>query len=218
MFLYVSERKAYARIVLEGLTVTGAFLILTPNDTAVFYCKEKETGGVILDCVKDPKAGARLCEELRSLYPTIPIAAIVAGRSIPDLRADVVIRDMGDPMALIDQLRPFLCRICGWEVQTLSTYALTVHADHAQVAYYMGSPFPLSPKENRLLYCLLYRAPRPTSIDDLLELCYHGEPCSLTNLNTLIRRINHRALQILPRPLILRENGYFRLRRGIVRE
>ena len=218
MFLYVSQRKAYSRIILEELTKTGAFLFLTSTDTAVFFCKEKETGGVILDCVRDLQECAHICEELRSLYPTIPIAAIVAGQTVPDLRVDTVVRDVGDPNALAEQLRPFLCHVCGWEVQALSTYTLTLHADPAQPAYYMGSHLPLSPKENRLLYCLLYRAPRQTSTDDLLELCYHGEPCSLANLNTLVRRINHRAMQIFPRPLIIRENGFFRLRRGIVWE
>lgn len=216
MFLYVSQRKAYSKLILDALTKTGAFLMLSSPDTACFYCRKKETGGVILDCVTDPKITQNLCEQLRAMYPAIPIAAIVSGNTVPDLCADIVVRDTGEPSVLIEQLRVFLTKTCAWTAYSLSTYSLTVHSDPSLPAFYMGSPLNLSPKEHRLLYCLFYRAPRPTTVDDLLDLCYHGESCSLATFNTLIRRINRQAAEIYPPTLIIREGDYYRLRDGIL--
>ena len=215
MFLFVSQRKAYSKLILESLTQTGAFLMLAPPATACFYCQKKETGGVILDCVTDPRKSHTLCDRIRKMYPDIPIAAIVSGQAVPDLCADIVIRDTGDPAFLVAQLRIFLTKICDWTAQKLSTYSLTVHSDPNLPTYYMGSPLHLTTKEHRLLYCLFYRAPRSTTADDLLDLCYH-EPCSITMLNTLIRRINRQASQIHPPTLIIREGDTYRLRDGIL--
>ena len=214
MLIFVTEHKEKHRYLLDRLFENAVYLFVCSYENAAFYCDRKDTGGVILDAVSELPRAEHLCRELHASYPEMPIAAIVSKNAIPDLSVSSLLRDT-DPISLTAALLRF-CSACGWNTRTLSTYALLMSADPRATGY-MGYRLPLSPREHDILRCLLYRAPRLTSIDDLMSLCFRGGRQKAENIPVHISNINKRAARIDPRPLIVNVYGKgYRLRDGIL--
>lgn len=193
----------------------GIYFYVCPYETALFFCEEKDTGGVLLDCLTDLEQGERLCRQLRERYPDMPIAALIGKTDIPDMPATSLIRDC-DTEVLFEEILEFCCVSCGWSIERLSTFSLTVTGDPQQTLY-MGYPLLLSPCQHHILRCLFYRSPAFTTTDDLAFLCFPCEWVGTRNIAVQISAINRRAAKIDPRPLIVNryKEGY-RLRDGIL--
>lgn len=216
MLLFVTDRKSAHASLIEGLLAHGIFLHVTSYDTAEYTCDARDTGGVLLDAVGALRAGERLCHRLHEAYPSMPIAAWVAERAIPNMPIHYLIREHEGQSPLADVLE-FCFRVCGFQETALSTRVLTVGNDPSDTQY-MGYPLALSPREHRILRCLLYRYPHVTSPDELMSLCYPEGVQVAANLSVQISRINESARAIDPRPLVVfypRSGGYC-LREGIL--
>ena len=210
MLILATDRETTKRLAVP-LTDRGILLFTCPLETAQFLCDKKDTGGVIVDCLPCHSVGAALCASLRRLYPNLPIAAIA---SAPILACNRILPESSDEDERIAEAECFARELCGVP-SALSTYALT--ADPAtRAVQYLGYLIKLSPTEFRLLYCLFYRSPRPTTADDLLSLCYHNGPRTVSNVTVQIHRINQKAVRIDPRPLIVCTTDGYRLRDGIL--
>ena len=216
MLLFVTDRKTVHASLIDALIGHGIFLHVATSDTAEHVCEARDTGGVLLDCVGSLRTGEQLCARLREKYPSMPIAAWVAERAIPNMPVNYLLRDSDEASVLADVLEFCFC-VCGFQETPLSTHTLEIGCDPAST-HYMGYTLALSPREHRILRCLLYRYPRPTSPDELLSLCYPEGVQVSANLSVQISRINAAAAAIDPRPLVVflpREGGY-RLRDGIL--
>ena len=215
MMLLITERTASFGRLAVRFHESGIFSFVCHFDNALFYCEEKDTGGVIIDCRYDLPRGEALCEILRDRYPDLPIAALVPENAIPNMPATRIVVDC-EKETLYEELLDFCTHACGWNATRLSTYELLLDKDPLQTRY-MGYPLQLSDRQHVILRCLFYRMPKPTSADDLLSLCYPDAPVRVENIRVQIARINQQAYEIDPRPLIvhIRNQGY-RLRQGIV--
>lgn len=212
MLLWVTENADKHRSTLQALLEKGIFTYVCPYETAAFYCDKKDIGGVILDCVSAIGLGERLCAQLRQSYTEkFPIAALLTENAQTSMLADSLIRTDGEP----NQSILTFCRSCGWQTDPITLYHLTVGADPTQNRY-MGQRLRISKSAHAILRCIAYRAPHPTSTDDLLSLCFPQKQASEKQLIATIREINRLAADIDPRPLIVCERGKgYRLRNGI---
>ncbi len=214
MLVLLTDRKTHHAPLKEALWNLGVYFFEAPLEIGAFICEQKDTGGVILDCIPDLKAGEKLCSFLRATYPQMPIAVILKQTDIPNLPADRILREDKEKSILEDAID--FCRHCGWSEHPMSVYHLSV-GKYPNNTYYMGYPLSLSPLEHEVLRCLFYRSPRLTSADDLLTLCFHGSPVSIRNVAVVISEINRKAKQIDERPLIINHYGKgYRLRKSIV--
>ena len=216
MLLIVSDRAEFFEEIAVRLHMRGIYAFQIPCCTADFYCKSRDTGGVILDCTEDLHAGEALCRKIRDTYPDMPIAAVILPTHIPNMPATRMIRSAEALHPLFEEILDFCRTACGWNTEALSTYSLSVTQDRTQTQY-MGYLMPLSEREHRILHFLFYRAPQVTTLDDLLSLCYPEGGVKAGNVVEMISRINRHAKRIDPRPLIIniRNKGY-RLRDGIL--
>ena len=216
MLVLVTADKARRLSLVRALLEHGIFTYVVSPDTALTVCEQKDTGGVILDCVGALSIGEALCRRLRNDYPPLPIAAIVANRACPDMPVNSLFRAGWTEEELTACVLDFCHRVCGWQQEPLSTFSLTL-GNAPEETVYMGYRMPLSPREHEILRCLLYRSPEYTAADDLLTLCYPEGDQAQSNLTVQIRNINRRAQSIDPRRLIVNRRGLgYRLRHGIV--
>lgn len=218
MLLLVTERTAIFRDFAVRFHQHGIYAYICHYEIARFFCERKDIGGVILDCIPNIEQEEALCRCLRAEYPDMPIAALVPQNSLPDMPACRLIRtdtDFGSER-LFSEMLDFCMLQCGWNAETLSTFALTVTSNPKETVY-MGYRMPLSVKQHTILRCLFYRAPIPISTDDLMALCYPNGMESIKNLAIQIQRINECAARIDPRRLIVNTRGVgYRLRDGIL--
>lgn len=216
MLILVTEQKKKHIATVQGLIANGIYSFVCPYETAGVLCEAKDTGGVVLDCIANLPRAERLCAELRARYPEMPIAAIVAPGSIPNLAVNRLIRTE-NPREAFDDVLDFCIRTCGWNTKILSTFSLRVGETPDQTLY-MGYPLPLTVREHSILRCLFYRAPYVTSKSDLMELCYPEGTQGLENVVVQIQKINQKAAEIDRRPLIVNVYGKgYLLRDGILR-
>ena len=216
MLVFITERTAWFQRFAVRFHAKGVFFYLCHPEVAEFYCREKDTGGVIVDCIPNFSAGERLARVLHEIYPDMPIAAIVPPLSVPDMPAIRIFRDVGKSDALFDEMLEFARVNCGMRTGQLSTFSLLVNHDRHQTRY-MGYLLPLSVQEHKILRFLFYRSPRLTSIDDIADICYVDSAQRIENVSVMISRINRHAAEIDPRPLIVNEYGKgYRLRDGII--
>ncbi len=213
MLLLITDRRHAARAWGTVLLSHGIYHLRASLENAAYLAEQKDIGGVILDCVTDPKRAAALARLLHARYPDLPVCAIRSPREILDIPADRLLceADTDLPFGLLE-----FCRTAGWAPLPMEVFDLYVEEEPSKTRY-MGYSFPLSSREHTLLCCLFYRSPTPTSSDNLMSLCYPGERKSISNLAVTVRRINQRAQAIDPRPLIVNQyaKGYC-LREGIV--
>ena len=215
MLVFVTPYKTRRADLVEHLNRNGVFVYVSSPESAHKIVLQKDTGGVLLDAVGNLGTCERLASDLRSEYPAMPIAAIVAKDAIPQMEINTLLRDT-DERSVLEQALDFCICHCGWRTKVLSTHCLTVD-DIPEATLYMGYRLPLSPKEHEILRCLFYRLPYDTATDDLLSLCYPNQPAKRENLTTLIARINQKAKVIDSHPLIVNRYGKgYRLRDGIL--
>ena len=178
-----------------------------------FSCEREDTGAVILDCVPSLSRGEHICADLKKRYPDMPVAVVATPTAVVNARADAVLRDENFDTLCENILS--LCRANGWSFAPLSTYYLRLAPPDC--AEYMGLSLPLSPAEFRILHCIFYHSPRPTSTELLVALSAGEGAKNETSLAVLIHRINQKAAEIDPRPLIVNEYGKgYRIRDGLI--
>lgn len=215
MLVIISERTAWWKDHAVRLNQKGIFAFLASYEQGLRYCKTRATGGVVIDCVRHLKHGEELCHRLHSLYPELPLAALVCTKAVPNMPVSRLLRETQEE-DLFDALLDFCVTTCGWETGPLSTHALTVGNIPSKTVY-MGCVLSLTERESLILRCLFYRAPKITSAKDLTRLCYPGQTRSAGNLAVHIQSINQKASLIDPRPLIVNERAKgYRLRDGIL--
>ena len=215
MLMLISDRSAWLNGLAARLHEKGVFLYICHYGAAKFYCEKKDIGGVFLDGIPNIRKAVELCRALREEYPELPILLSAPAHTRPSVPATSLIRTDAetDPT---ETIMDFYRHACGWYGDVLSTFSLTVTSSPAKTIY-MGYPLPLSKSEHTLLRCLFYQAPKPLTKEELTELCSPCTPRLFGNIAVLVGRINRRAAEIDPRPLILckRSVGYF-LRDGII--
>jgi DNA-binding response OmpR family regulator len=215
MLIFVTDRKSAHLDLIANLKANGIYTFVCAYDAADALCKIKDTGGVVLDAIANLPRAEALCARLRAAYPEMPIAAIVAPLAVPDMAINTLIRICRNN-DLAGEILDFCTHVCGWKTDRMTTYTLTVGNTPAET-YYMGYPLPLSVREHEVLRCLFYRAPRITTKDDLMRLCYPEGHQKINNIVVQIHGINQKAAAIDPRPLIICHRGEgYALRDGIL--
>lgn len=213
MLLIITDRERWASHLSPILLENGIYHLCVPLSYGTFTCEREDTGAVILDCVPSLSRGEHICADLKRRYPNMPVAIVAAPEAIVNARADAVLRD--ENLDTVCENILSLCRANGWTFAPLSTYYLRLTPpDRAE---YMGLSLPLSPAEFRILHCIFYHSPRPTNTELLVALSAKEGAKNEAALAVLIHRINQKAAQIDPRPLIVNEYGKgYRLRDGIL--
>ena len=213
MLLIITDREGWASRLSPLLLENGIYHLCVPTSFGTFACEREDTGAVILDCVPSLSRGEHICADLKRRYPALPVAMVVAPEARPNAHTDAVLRD-GNLDTLCENIA-FLCHANGWSTAPLSTYYLRLTPPCR--ADYMGLPLSLSPAEFRILHCIFYRSPHPTDCEHLVALCADEGASSEESLAVLIHRINQKAAEIDPRPLVVNEYGKgYRLRDGIL--
>ena len=213
MLLIITDREGWASHLSPLLLANGIYHLCVPTSYGTFTCKREDTGAVILDCVPSLVRGERICADLRQRYPNIPIALVAPPKAVVNAPADAVLRD--ESLDTLCENILSLCPANGWSSAPLSTFYLRLAPPDC--AEYMGLSLPLSPAEFRILHCIFYHSPRPTSTELLVALLANEAAKSEDSLAVLIHRINQKAAKIDPRPLIVNEYGKgYRLRDGIL--
>ncbi len=213
MLLLISNHALRARTLAVHLAANGQYPLLAFPENALFLCEQKDIGGVVLDLVDGTGASEALLRTIRSRYPELPVAVIVPDAT-PESEMGECIPDADLCSVVSPRVQYFYASQCGFSAHPLSTYTLSV--DLCKGACYKGYPLPLTPTELRLLHLLLYRAPRPTSADDLHELCASKRSAKVAGIAVHVHHINQKASALDPRPLILHQKDGYRLRDGIL--
>ena len=213
MLLIITDREGWASRLSPILLENGIYHLCVPVSFGTFICEREDTGAVILDCGPSLSRGEHICADLKKRYPALPVAIVASPEARPNAHADAVLRD-GNIDTVCENILS-LCRANGWSTSPLSTYYLRLTPpDRAE---YMGLSLALSPAEFRILHCIFYHSPRPTSTELLVALLANEAARSEDSLAVLIHRINQKAAEIDPRPLIVNEYGKgYRLRDGIL--
>ena len=213
MLIIITDREGWAAHLSPLLLENGIYHLCVPTSFATFACEREDTGAVILDCVPSLSRGEHICADLKRRYPALPVAMVAAPEMVVNAHADAVLRD-GSLDTLCENIAS-LCHANGWSTAPLSTYYLRLTPPCR--ADYMGLPLSLSPAEFRILHCIFYRSPRPTDSEHLVALCADEGASSEESLAVLIHRINQKAAEIDPRPLVVNEYGKgYRIRDGIL--
>ena len=213
MLLIITDREGWASHLSPVLFANGIYHLCVPLSFGTFTCEREDTGAVIVDCVPSLSRGEHICADLKRRYPNMPVAMVAAPEAVVNAPADAIWRD-GNFDTLCENILS-LCRANGWSFAPLSTYYLRLAPPNC--ADYMGFPLSLSPFEFRILHCIFYHSPRPTSTQLLVALLKNEGAKSEDALAVLIHRINQKAAQTDPRPLIINEYGKgYRLRDGII--
>ena len=213
MLLIITDREGWASRLSPFLLERGIYHLCVPHAYGAFTCEREDTGAVILDCVPSLSRGEHLCADLKKRYPELPIALVATPEAIVNAHADAVFRNENFEM-LCENILSF-CLASGWRSAPLSTFYLRLA--HPNKAEYMGQPLSLSPAEFRILHCIFYHSPRPTSTELLVALSALDGAKNEAALAVLIHRINQKAALLDPRPLIVNEYGKgYRLRDGII--
>ena len=213
MLLIITDREGWAAHLSPLLLENGIYHLCVPASFAAFACEREDTGAVILDCVPSLSRGEHICADLKRRYPVLPVAIVASPEARPNAHADAVLRD-GNLDTLCENIAS-LCHANGWSAAPLSTYYLRLTPPDR--ADYMGLPLSLSPAEFRILHCIFYRSPHPTDSEHLVALCADEGASSEESLAVLIHRINQKAAEIDPRPLVVNEYGKgYRIRDGIL--
>ena len=213
MLLIITDREGWASRLSPVLLENGIYHLCVPLSYGTFTCEREDTGAVILDGVPSLSRTEHICADLKHRYPDLPIAIVAAPGAVVNAHTDAVFRDENFDTLCKNILS--LCLANGWSFSPLSTFYLRLTPpDRAE---YMGLSLPLSPAEFRILHCIFYHSPRPTSTELLLALIANNTSSGADALAVLVHRINQKAAEIDPRPLIVNEYGKgYRLRDGII--
>lgn len=197
MFLLVSEQREASLQIIRDLSVNGLFVCYSHFESALHLCREKDTGGVFVDCTGMRAMGSRLCTILRRHYPKMPIAVLIDSKSAPPADVDLILSGSMTDDATARDLLHFFTVGCSYRPRLLCTHYVAVDPQRTTV-HFMGYPMRLSPIEHRILYYLLYRTPHAASVDELCAFCSRETVLTLEAIRVYVHRINHRAKQIAP--------------------
>ncbi len=213
MLLIITNREGWASHLSPRLLENNVYHLCVPFSFGTFVCEREDTGAVILDGVPSLSRAEHVCQDLKRRYPDMPVAIVAAPEAVVNAHADAVLRD-GNLDTVCENILS-LCQANGWSFAPLSTFYLRLTPpDRAE---YMGLPLSLSPAEFRILHCIFYHSPRPTSTELLVALSANEGAKNEASLAVLIHRINQKAAEVDPRPLIVNEYGKgYRLRDGIL--
>ncbi len=170
--------------------------------TALRECDRLDVGGVAIELDEHPEDGLALLSELQRTYPDMPIAVIC---NLPFLKLPprvVRLSTAHEAAPMLDALLQFCikgCRFCTTGRLTLPPLSLSL--DDREWTY-MNEPLPLPSNCHRLLYILLYYAPRKIRMEDLAMLCGYGGKSGAAQLQSLICSINQ-AVKPSLKPLVL---------------
>ena len=213
MLLIITDREGWTSHLSPRLLENNIYHLCVPSSFGTFVCEREDTGAVILDCVPSLTRGEHICADLKQRYPNMPVAIVASQKAIVNAHTDAVFREENRDM-LCENILSF-CFANGWSKKPLSTFYLRMGEQNR--VDYMGASFMLSPSEYRILHCIFYHSPRPTSTALLLSLLASEGAKTESALAVLIHRINQKAADIDPRPLIVNEYGKgYRLRDGII--
>ena len=213
MLLIITDREGWASHLSPILLENNIYHLCVPLSYGTFICEREDTGAVILDGVSSLSRAEHICADLKRRYPELPVAIVATPETMVNAHADAVLRDENRD-TLCKNILSF-CYANGWSNKPLSTYYLRMGAQHR--VDYMGLSMTLSPSEYRILHCIFYHSPRPTSTTLLVSLLTNDGAKNETSLAVLIHRINQKAAEVDPRPLIVNEYGKgYRLRDGII--
>lgn len=213
MLLIITDREGWVSHLSPRLLENNVYHLCVPSSFGTFVCEREDTGAVILDCVPSLTRGEHICHDLKRRYPDMPVAMIASPEAMVNAHTDAVFRDENLDM-LCENILSF-CFANGWSKKPLSTFYLRMGEQNR--VDYMGTSFTLSVSEHRILHCIFYHSPRPTSTSLLVSLLANEGAKNESALAVLIHRINQKAAEIDPRPLIVNEYGKgYRLRNGII--
>ena len=213
MLLIITDREGWASHLSPILLKNNIYHLCVPMSFGTFTCEREDTGAVIVDCLPSLSRGEHICADLKARYPDMPVALVAAPEAVVNARADAVFRE-GNLDTLCKNVLSF-CYSNGWSQKPLSTFYLCM-SEQNRVGY-MGTFMTLSPTEYRILHCIFYHSPKPTGTELLLALLGSEGTKTEAALAVLIHRINQKAADIDPRPLIVNEYGKgYRLRDGII--
>ena len=213
MLLIITDREGWTSHLSPRLLENNIYHLCVPSSFGTFVCEREDTGAVILDCVPSLTRGEHICADLKQRYPNMPVAIVASQKAIVNAHTDAVFREENRDM-LCENILSF-CFANGWSKKPLSTFYLRMGEQNR--VDYMGASFMLSPSEYRILHCIFYHSPRPTSTALLLSLLASEGAKTESALAVLIHRINQKAAEVDPRPLIVNEYGKgYRLRDGII--
>ena len=213
MLLIITDREGWVSHLSPILLENGIYNLCVPFSLGTFICEREDTGAVVLDCVPSLSRSEHICADLKKRYPTMPVAVVVEPQARINAHADAVLRS--ESFDTVCESIISFCRANGWRSAPLSTFYLRLSPpDRTE---YMGLSLPLSPAEFRILHCIFYHSPKPTSTELLVALSAFDGAKNETALAVLIHRINQKAAEIDPRPLIVNEYGKgYRIRDGII--
>lgn len=213
MLLIITDREGWISHLSPILLENNIYHLCVPLSFGTFVCEREDTGAVILDCVPSLTRGEHICADLKQRYPNMPVAIVASQKAIVNAHTDAVFREENRDM-LCENILSF-CFANGWSKKPLSTFYLRMGEQNR--VDYTGASFMLSPSEYRILHCIFYHSPRPTSTALLLSLLASEGAKTESALAVLIHRINQKAAEVDPRPLIVNEYGKgYRLRDGII--
>lgn len=213
MLLIISDREGWASRLSPVLLENGIYHLCVPLSFGTFTCEHEDTGAVILDGVTSLSRAEHICADLKRRYPALPVAIVAAQEAVVNAHTDAVLRD--EKFDTLCENILSLCSANGWSQKPLSTFYLRMAKENR--VDYMGLSVILSPSEYRILHCIFYHSPRPTSTALLTSLLTNEGAKNESALAVLIHRINQKAATIDPRPLIVNEYGKgYRLRDGII--
>ncbi len=213
MILLISDSALRARAIASYLHTDGQHSLLASLETALFLCDKKDIGGIVIDLTDSNALAQEMLRTLLARYPQMPVALILPDGTSPSELCETI-RD-SDPSSIAARVNCFYASQCGFSAASLSAATLTVELT-SKSACYKGYPLSLTPTELRILHLLLYRAPRPTSAEDILTLCFPNTPHKLATLAVHIHHINQKAALIDPRPLVSHSPSGYRLRAGVL--
>ena len=70
MLILITDRRDLGKELASILMDQGIFTFECPLETGAFFCEEKDTGGVLLDCVTDLKQGEALAVNCAKPIPS----------------------------------------------------------------------------------------------------------------------------------------------------
>ena len=213
MLLIITNREGWASRLSPILLENNIYHLCVPLSMGTFTCEREDTGAVILDGVPSLSRAEHICADLKRRYPDMPVAIVATPEAVVNAHADAVLRD--EKLDTVCENILSLCFSNGWSQKPLSTFYLRMSKENR--VNYMGLSMTLSPSEYRVLHCIFYHSPKPTSTALLTSLLANEGAKNESALAVLIHRINQKAATIDPRPLIVNEYGKgYRIRNGII--
>ncbi|NWN81371.1 MAG: response regulator transcription factor [Halomonas sp.] len=197
-FLLVEDDALLADSLLELLRGGGHRVEhLSDGDTALARLASAEHGVdlLLLDLNLPGTGGLEVLEALRQHDPETPVLILTARGAVEDrvrgldLGADDY---LGKPFSL-DELEARVRALLRRHSRTTRLSLGPLELDVTTLGFTLdGDPFPLPPREQRLLACLLRHAGEPVDKSRLAEQAFSGEPMGDNAIEVYVHRLRKR--------------------------